>query len=176
MTSRPDGARAGGDGAVLPPARLADRLAIEDLATAYAYALDEGDWVRWEALFTPDARIDYTGAGGIAGTPAEVAAWLPDAMAVCTFSLHTTANHEVRFSGPDRATGRVHVFNRNGVVWEGASEIFDVSAVYEDEYRRVGDAWRIAGRVERTLCVTGGGFADLIRSSIAAGPRGADQP
>jgi hypothetical protein len=95
-------------------------------------------------------------AGGIAGTPAEVRAWLPGAMAIFTFSLHTTATHEIRFTGADTATGRVHVFNRNGVEWEGAAEIFDVSAVYDDTYRRVGDAWRIAGRIERTLCLAGG--------------------
>jgi hypothetical protein len=156
-----------GDGAILEPGRVADHLAIQDLATAYAHAVDDRDWARWEALFTPDAHIDYTAAGGIAGTPAEVGAWMPGAMAIFTFTLHTTATHEIRFTGPDTATGRVHVFNRNGVEWEGAAEIFDVSAVYEDTYRRVGDAWRISGRTERTLCLTGGRFADAIRSSIA---------
>lgn len=164
MTSKP-----APDGVVLEPARMADHLAIQDLATAYAYAVDDGDWARWEALFTPDARIDYTAAGGIAGTPTEVAAWMPDAMAVFTFSLHTTAAHEIRFTGPETATGRVHVFNRNGIEWEGASEIFDVSAIYADNYRRVGGAWRISGRTEQTLCMTGGRFADLMRSSLATG-------
>ena len=161
-----DGAAA--DGRVLDPARVADHLAIQDLATAYAYAVDDKDWVRWEALFTPGAHVDYLAAGGIAGTAAEVAAWMPDAMAVFTFCLHTTATHEIRFTGPDSATGRVHVFNRNGVEWEGRSEIFDVSAVYEDTYVRVGDGWRISGRTERTLCMTGGAFADMIRG-LAAG-------
>lgn len=161
MTSKP-----ATDGAVLGPARVADQLAIQDLATAYAHAVDDGDWDRWEALFTPDARIDYTAAGGIAGPPAEVRAWMPGAMAVFTFSLHTTATHEIRFTGADTATGRVHVFNRNGVEWEGAAEVFDVSAVYHDTYRRIGDAWRITGRTEQTLCMTGGKFAEVIRSSI----------
>lgn len=156
------------DGAVLDPARVADHLAIQDLATAYAYAVDDRDWARWEALFTPDARIDYTAAGGIAGTPAEVAAWMPEAMAVFTFCLHTTATHEIRFTGPDTATGRVQVFNRNGVEWEGTFEVFDVSAIYIDTYRRIGGAWRISGRTEQTLCMTGGSFAELMRASLAA--------
>lgn len=154
---------ASADGRVLDHGRVADHLAIQDLATAYAYAVDGRDWVRWEALFTPDAHVDYTAAGGIAGTAAEVAAWMPGAMAIFTFCLHTTATHEIRFTGPDTATGRVHVFNRNGVDWEGEAEIFDVSAVYKDTYQRVGDGWRIGGRTERTLCLTGGRFADMIR-------------
>lgn len=162
------GGRALDDGRLLDPARVADRLAIQDLATAYAYAVDDKDWARWEALFTADAQVDYTAAGGIAGTAAEVAAWMPGAMAVFTFCLHTTTTHEIRFTGPDSATGRVHVFNRNGVEWEGRSEIFDVSAIYEDTYERVGDGWRIASRTERTMCMAGGAFADMIRD-IAAG-------
>ena len=152
----------GPDGTVLPEGRVADRLAIEDLATSYAYAVDDRDWVRWEALFVPGGLVDYTSSAGIAGTPAEVAAWMPGAMAVFAFTLHTTATHEIRFTGPDTATGRVHVFNRNGVEWEGTPELFDVGAVYEDTYVRSGDAWRIATRIERSSYMGGGRFADLI--------------
>jgi len=164
-SNEPVDARAGADGRVLDAARMADHLAIQDLATAYAYAVDDRDWLRWQELFTVDAHIDYTAAGGIAGTPAEVAAWMPAAMAVFTFCLHTTATHEIRFTSPDTAIGRVQVFNRNGVEWEGESEIFDVSAIYEDVYRRVDDSWRIARRTERTICMTGGKFAQMLRES-----------
>ena len=150
------------DGRVPDPGRVADLLAIQDLATAYAYAVDDRDWARWEALFEPDGLVDYTSAGGIAGTPAEVAAWMPGAMSVFTFCLHTTATHEIRFTGPDTASGRVHVFNRNGVEWEGAPELFDVGAVYVDDYRRTDGRWRIARRVEHTTYVDGGGFAAMI--------------
>ena len=65
----------------------------------------------------------------------------------------------------DEATGRVHVFNRNGAIWEGRSEIVDVGAVYEDAYRRHDGAWRFARRVEHTQYIVGGAFADLIRAS-----------
>ena len=53
------------DGAVLNSERLADRAAIEDLVIAYAHAVDDRDWQRWERLFWPDATIDYRSAGGI---------------------------------------------------------------------------------------------------------------
>ena len=155
-----------GDGAVLPAHRLADRLAVEDLVTAYAYAVDDRDWQRWEMLFTPDGFVDYTRAGGIAGTPAEVAAWMPGAMSAFRFCLHTTSTHLVRFTGADTATGRVHVFNRNGVEWKGIPELFDVGAVYDDAYVRVDGSWRISQRIEHTAYVTGGGFADMIRTMI----------
>ena len=47
---------------------LADRLAIEDLLTRYAHAVDRHDWDLYRSVFTDDAHIDYTSAGGIAGT------------------------------------------------------------------------------------------------------------
>ena len=55
------------DGTVPDAARLADIAAIESLAVAYAYAVDDGDWARWEALFEPHGFIDYRSAGGICG-------------------------------------------------------------------------------------------------------------
>ena len=159
----------GADGQVPGTARLADRAAIGDLVTAYAYAVDDRDWARWESLFVAGARVDYTSSGGISGTAAELAVWLPEALAVFTFCLHTTSTHEIRFTGPDHASGRAHVFNRNGVVWQGERQIFDVGAVYHDTYVRVDDRWRFASRVERTAYFTGGSFADMIRDSVAPG-------
>lgn len=156
------------DGRVLESNRLADYLAIQDLATSYAHAVDDRDWGRWESLFLPEARIDYTSAGGIEGSPAELAGWMPGAMAAFTFCMHSTSTHEIRFTGPDSATGRVHVFNRNGAEWQGRAEIVDVGAVYEDAYLRVGDTWRFASRIEHTRYITGGAFAELIRTAAAA--------
>ena len=95
------------DGRSPDPDRVGDRAAIQDLATAYAYAVDDRDWTRWEALFVPDAVVDYSSAGGIAGTPAEVAAWMPGAMAIFAFCLHTTSTHEIRFTGHDQMGGRL---------------------------------------------------------------------
>jgi len=152
------------NGQIPDPSRLTDIAAIESLAVAYAYAVDDRDWSRWEALFDPDGFVDYRAAGGIAGTPSEVAAWMPGAMSVFTFCQHSISTHEITFAADDRASGRVHVFNRNGVEWEGTPEIMDVGAIYQDEYRRAGDRWVIHRRQEQTLYVTGGKFADLVRS------------
>lgn len=163
------------DGEVLDADRLADRAAIQDLVTAYAHAVDDGDWERWEALFLPDAVIDYTSAGGIVGTPAELAVWMPGALAAFEFCLHSTSTHEIEFTGPDTAHGRAHVFNRNGARWEGRPEIVDVGAVYVDTYARDGDRWRFAGRVEHTTYIAGGKFADMIRDA-AAPPSGGTGP
>lgn len=152
------------DGCVRDPARLADVLAIQDLAIAYGHALDDRDWVRFEALFMGDASIDYTASGGIAGPPAEVAAWMPAAMEVFTWCVHSVSTHEIRFTGPDTASGRVHLFNRNGVDWEGEPELLDVIGLYLDRYVRDGERWRFVERVEKVLDIGGARFAELVRS------------
>jgi hypothetical protein len=165
-THGPDGEI--GDGQVPDAGRVADTMAIQGLAIAYAHAVDDTDWDRWEALFTPDAHIDYASSGGIVGNPAAMAAWLPDAMAIFTWTMHSIYSHEIRFTADDRATGRVHLFNRNGVEWKGESEIFDVGGFYDDDYVRVDGSWRFARRVERTVYLDGGAFAEMLREMIAS--------
>ncbi len=156
------------DGAVPIPERIPDIRAIEDLATAYGHAVDDRDWQRWQALFTPDALVDYTTAGGIVGSPEELAAWFPDAFAAFEWCMHSMSTHEITFIDDDHATGRVHVFNRNGVTWEGEKEILDVGAVYEDSYLRSsdGDRWHFSSRIEHTRYIDGGGFAAMLKSSL----------
>jgi hypothetical protein len=151
------------DGRVPSEARQADRLAIGDLVVAYGFAIDDGDWPRWRALFTDDARLDYTHSGGIAGTVDEVAAWMPGALALFAWSLHSVLTHEIRFTGDDTAVGRVHLFNRNGLEWEGRPELVDIGGRYHDEYRRGGDRWRFSRRDEESHYITGGAFAALVR-------------
>lgn len=154
------------DGEVPPPQRLGDIRAIEDLAIAYAHAVDDRDWARWEALFEPDATVDYTSAGGICGTPSQLAEWFPDAFAAFRWCMHSMSTHEITFTAEDRARGRLHVFNRNGVTHEGHDEILDVGAVYEDTYVRRGSTWRFSSRIEHTRYIDGGGFAEMLRSSM----------
>ncbi len=146
--------------------RLEDRALIAELATAYAYAVDDKAWDVFRDLYVPDALIDYRSAGGIAGTPAEVANWMGEAMAMFSWSMHSMSTQSVRFTGPDTATGSMHVFACHGLTWEGVEELMDVSAVYHDEYVRTASGWRFASRREQTNAVTGGRFAELVRTTL----------
>ena len=146
--------------------RLEDRARIEQLAMAYAYAVDDGDWGAFEALYVPDATIDYRSAGGIVGTPAEVAAWMAGASEMFSWSMHSVSTQRIVFTGPAAATGSMHVFARYGLLWEDAEELMDVSAVYHDLYVRTASGWRFASRREQTHAVTGGRFAELVRTTL----------
>jgi hypothetical protein len=145
---------------------LEDRALIGDLVVAYAFAIDERDWKAFEALFTPDAHIDYRSAGGIAGTPAVVAAWMPQAISLFTWTLHSVLTHRLAATGPDTATGSLHMFARHGLTFDGASEVMDVSGVYHDQYVRTPAGWRFAARREHTLSITGGRFAEIAAARV----------
>lgn len=147
-------------------ARLDDRALIEDLVVAYAYAIDECDWTAFESLFIADARIDYRSSGGISGTPSEIAAWMPQAMALFTWSMHSLSTHRLSFAGEREATGSLHVFARHALTWEGVDELMDVNAIYRDEYSKTDDGWRFASRREDTLLITGGRFAEIVTGSL----------
>jgi hypothetical protein len=46
---------------------LSDRLEIEQLIVRYSNCIDQRDWDGLDAVFTPDAYIDYRKLGGIDG-------------------------------------------------------------------------------------------------------------
>src|SRR5262252_5400847 len=96
-----------------PLETLADRLAIDDLLTRYAAAIDARDWDALDDVFTSDALIDYTAAGGIKGRFPEVKAWLATALGGYAMSQHYVTNRTVRVEG-DTATSRSYVYNPMG--------------------------------------------------------------
>ena len=72
---------------------LADRLAIEDLLTRYAHAVDRHDWDLYRSVFTDDAHIDYPSAGGIASVPEDVSKYTglwSDVPLLCRAACHIT--------------------------------------------------------------------------------------
>ncbi|MFE2497197.1 nuclear transport factor 2 family protein [Streptomyces scopuliridis] len=77
-------------------ATVMDRLAIDEVITGYAVAMDDADWPGFRALFTPDGRADYTAAGGIEGPAAEVADWLAGTLRPFTVRQHLIVNRRLR--------------------------------------------------------------------------------
>ncbi|WP_430480114.1 nuclear transport factor 2 family protein [Streptomyces sp. P11-1] len=76
-------------------ATVMDRLAIDDVITGYAATVDDGDWSAYEALFTPDGRADYTGAGGVEGPAGEIARWLTGTMRLFPVRQHLIVNRRI---------------------------------------------------------------------------------
>ncbi|KUO18047.1 nuclear transport factor 2 family protein [Streptomyces dysideae] len=86
-------------------ATVMDRLAVDELITDYAVAVDDGDWEAYRGLFTPDGRADYRSAGGIEGDAGTVVAWLAESMRQFPMRQHLIVNRRVRFGILDQDTG-----------------------------------------------------------------------
>jgi len=134
---------------------VADRIEIDDLLVRYAAAIDEQDWALLDTCFTPDADVDYTTSGGIAGKYPEVRAWLEKALSIFSATVHAISNSRIELSG-DHATGRTLVTNPMVLPkGDGGAFVFTVYAYYDDEFARTDAGWRIARRVEQQVLITG---------------------
>jgi 3-phenylpropionate/cinnamic acid dioxygenase small subunit len=130
--------------------RLSDRAEIDDLLTRYATAIDGRDWDLLDDVFTPDARLDYRSAGGIAGPYPEVKRWLAEVLPMFRVTQHLVLNRSVELDG-DRARSRAQFLNPNEATIAGEPWIFTVGGTYHDELARTAAGWRITRRVEETL-------------------------
>jgi 3-phenylpropionate/cinnamic acid dioxygenase small subunit len=130
--------------------RAADRLAIGELIARYAWGLADKDWAAWQACFTADAHVDYSTAGGIAGSAVEAAAWLEATLSMFDVTLSHTGNVVVDFTGDD--TANVRSLYKMVMRIPGATPTFmEASGFYRDRVIRTTSGWRIADRFEQLL-------------------------
>lgn len=131
--------------------RLLDRLAIDDLLTAYTMAVDRRDWDALDEVFTPDAHLDYTATGGIAGAYPEVKWWLARTLPIFSAMQHVVAQRAVEIAGE---TARVRAYFLNPLVIERPDAgpwRMDLGGVYVHTLVRTGSGWRSRQLVEELL-------------------------
>lgn len=135
--------------------QISDRIEINDLLVRYTVAIDTKDWSLLDRCFTPDAQLDYTSAGGVAGDYPSVRAWLERALAPFPMTMHYITNSVVDLQG-DSARTRTAVFNPMGSRQDdGSMHVFTVGAYYNDLLVRTDDGWRIRERVEESVYMDG---------------------
>ena len=117
---------------------LADRSAAEDLLTRYATAVDRRDWEQYRSIFTADAEIDYTSAGGIAGTVDEVVEFLSTSLEMFEMTQHLVSNIDLEVNG-DSAT--VTAMFNNPMRLPGGDTWF-TGGWYHHDLVRTPDGWR----------------------------------
>ncbi|GAA3069222.1 nuclear transport factor 2 family protein [Streptosporangium carneum] len=80
---------------------IADRLEIGDLLARYAHIVDGADWARLDLVFTADAVIDYTAAGGVRGNREEARRWLAETLSRWPGRHHLIGAAVIRFEGDE---------------------------------------------------------------------------
>jgi hypothetical protein len=133
-------------------ATVMDRLAVDELVTDYAVAVDDGDWEAYRRLFTPDGRADYRSAGGIEGDAGQVAGWLEESMRVFSMRQHLIVNRRVSFGQWDHDAGdtaqvRADYVNPMRIDRDGegsdAAPDFICGGRYAFRLLRTHDGWRL---------------------------------
>ena len=132
--------------------RVADRLEINELLARYAWALCDGDFDAWQTCFTADASADFTTAGGIAGTPAEAAAWLSTTMSMFETTISHGGNVVIDFNGDDSAKVR-SIYKMVMKLGGDSPTYMEACGYYNDVVVRTADGWRIADRFEQILYI-----------------------
>jgi SnoaL-like domain len=126
---------------------LSDRLEIQDLITAYSYAIDFHQFDELDSIFTPDAKLDFTATGGVAGPLPQIKEWLATVLVHFGGHQHLVATSAVSLDG-DAATAKTICHNP---MWfsDAAQPPLFVGLWYLDTFVRTSDGWRMSSRVQQ---------------------------
>lgn len=131
-------------------ATVMDRLAVDEVVTQYAVAVDDGDWAAYRGLFAADGRADYRSAGGIEGDAEQISGWLAESLALFAMRQHLIVNRRTRFGVLEHDTGdsaqvQADYVNPMRFVGDGASTApdFVCGGRYSFGLLRTPDGWRL---------------------------------
>lgn len=128
--------------------QLIDRAEINDLLVRYSESLNAADWDTWAACFTADAHLDYTTAGGVAGSVADAVTWLSQTMVAFDMRIGRISNVLATFVSGDEA----RVSSQYSMMMRLAGDsptYIEAAGWYDDTVVRTAQGWRLANRFER---------------------------
>src|SRR5881227_569370 len=124
----------------------ADRVAIQDLIARYAVIVDSRDFDALDAVFIPEARIDFTAFCCPVGSPAEIKTFLRDSLGIFRRTQHLMGLPVIDVDG-DRATARTPCHNPMVIDnADGTTSVWLIALWYDDELLRTAAGWRISNR------------------------------
>lgn len=126
---------------------ILDKFEIQELLTAYAHSIDGRMFDALDAIFTPDAEIDYSATGGLKGGLWDIKLFLQSTLPLFKASQHFVTNPLIRLSG-DRATCRSLLLNPMTIAREEGVHTLFIGAWYVDDLLRTEAGWRIARRAQ----------------------------
>lgn len=121
---------------------LRDIEALKQLKALYCHLVDSADWDALDALWTEDAVCDYGFFGCYNGKTEIMEKFFRKLVSnAAPFSAHMVHNPLIETHG-DRAsacwylTAQTTIQPQNQAIW--------VMGIYHDQYKRMGDNWKIA--------------------------------
>lgn len=117
---------------------------IKDLKARYFLTMDGKDWPAMREVFTEDAAVDISGAGGaVYDTPEAFIAYLSKTLGSVQ-SLHEGSQPEIQLTSPDTAIG-TWILN-DCITLPNGSE-FRGFGKYDETYAKVDGEWLITSSI-----------------------------
>lgn len=139
---------------------IADRFAIEDLISRYPVLVDNQDLDALDALFTPEAHLNFTSFGGPDGTLADVKAFLGATLPTFERTQHMMGLPAIALNA-HTATARTSCHNPMVMKQpDGSTQAWLIGLWYDDEFVKTADGWRFAARTA-TRCYAVLGLKDV---------------
>lgn len=130
-----------------------DRALIADLLSRYTWALSDRNWDAWVDVFTDDAHVDYSTAGGPVGDPRSAAETFRGMMSMFDVSLSSGSNVTISFTDADTAKVRsMYTMMLRIPGADGAQPNYmQASGWYDDVVVRTERGWLIKNRFEQLV-------------------------
>lgn len=139
---------------------IADRLEIADVITRYTRLVDgpdldsadfRGGAYDVSSIFTDDATLDYSSAGGPVGSPAVTLEWVREMKRVFLRWQHVIGQVDIQVDGD---TARATAYLVNPMVAanpDGSETVIEVGGYYHHELVRTAYGWRSRHMVDELV-------------------------
>ncbi len=122
---------------------LKDIEEIKQLKARYCYLVDERRWDELAELWTEDAVAHYGFWGDFSGKEEIMEKFFRGMVEpAASFFVHMVHNPVIKVQG-DFATGSWYLTAQSTSTFTGTNQAVWVMGRYDDEYQRVGGAWKI---------------------------------
>ncbi|MFP8877707.1 MAG: nuclear transport factor 2 family protein [Myxococcota bacterium] len=148
---------------------VAAHLAILNLEGEYARTWDSVDPEGWAGLFTPEGIFEMLPVGNTPGDFYQGREALADFCRRINASyrgLHLIHVPSIRVEG-DSARGWIHFEFRS----ISGSTLGSVAGIYQVDYRRTEEGWRIEHRIEQAVARSSDSFSEIPETLVSQGPR-----
>ena len=127
---------------------ISDKLEINELLARYCHALDQKNWEAFQAIFMPDAILDFTAFGGPKGSPAELQEFFTPILSSLASTQHTVSTIKIDLEGDNAAARSAAIVPMTAKTPEGKESTFVSGLWYEDNLVRTPYGWKIKTRTQ----------------------------
>lgn len=128
------------------PARIADRLAIQDVMYRWCRAIDRLDLEAIRTVFHPDGVDRH---GPFNGTVDELIEWIRARHEKIPFSMHQVGNMLIEFAGPDLALVETYVRTTQRYPADAMASLAQLTGGAEDGYEHGADLFTCSRYIDR---------------------------